>query len=570
MLCKTIILLTLIADLALLLSMAEAERPIPQAGRAGRSVVMAPHGMVATSHPLAAQVGLDVLKKGGNAVDAAIAVNAALGLMEPMSCGIGGDLYALVWDVKTGKLHGLNASGRSPFKVTREFFADLKLKEIPVDGPLSWSVPGCVDGWEELRKKFGSRPLADLLEPSIRYAEEGFPVSEVIAGYWRGAEAKLSVSPDAAKTYLNDSKAPRPGEVFKNPYLARTYREIAANGRDAFYKGRIAREIVAFSEKNGGRFSLRDFLDHTSTWVEPVSTSYREHKVWQIPPPGQGIAVLQMLNLLEGYDLKSMGPQSADYWHLIVEAKKLAYADRARFYADPAFGKVPVAELISKPYADERRKLIDAEKALTKVDHGDPKLGKSDTVYLCVVDRDRNCVSLIQSNYLGFGSGLVPGDLGFALQNRGTLFALDANHPNRLEPHKRPFHTIIPSLVTKGGKPWLVFGVMGGDMQPQGQVQVLSNLIDFGMTVQEAGEAPRVEHIGSAAPTGNPGSDKGGVAVLEIGIPDKVAEELKRRGHHVEWTRRNGGGYQGILIDPKTNMLHGGSEARKDGCAVGY
>jgi gamma-glutamyltranspeptidase / glutathione hydrolase len=424
--------------------------------------------------------------------------------------------------------------------------------------------------WEELRKKFGSRPLADLLEPTIRYAEDGFPVSEVIAGYWRGAEAKLSDYPDSAQTYLSDRKAPRAGEMFKNPYLAKTYREIAANGRNAFYKGRIAREMVAFSEKNGGRFSLRDFLDHTSTWVEPVSTTYRGHEVWQIPPPGQGIAVLQMLNLLEGYDLKSMGPQSAEYWHRIVEAKKVAYADRARFYADPAFGKVPVAELISKTYADERRKLIDPDKALTKVEHGDPKLGKSDTVYLCVVDKDRNCVSLIQSNYMGFGSGLVPGDLGFALQNRGTLFALDPQHPNRLEPHKRPFHTIIPSLVTKDDKPWLVFGVMGGDMQPQGQVQVLCNLIDFGMNVQEAGEAPRVEHLGSATPTGDPGSDTGGVAVAEVGIPDKVAAELKRRGHRVEWTRRNGGGYQAILIDPKTNVLHGGSEARKDGCAVGY
>jgi gamma-glutamyltranspeptidase/glutathione hydrolase len=545
-----------------------AVRNTPTPYGVGRSVVMAPHGMVATSHPLAAQVGLDILKKGGNAVDAAIAVNAALGLMEPMSCGIGGDLYALVWDAKTKKLHGLNASGRSPYKATRKFFAAKGLKEIPTTGPLSWSVPGCVDGWEELRKKFGTKKLADLLEPTIRYAEEGFPVTEVIAGSWRGAE-KMTRYADTARTYLINGKAPRAGDVFKNPNLAKSYREIARNGRDAFYKGRIAREMVAFSEKNGGLFSLKDFADHTSTWVEPVSTTYRGYRVWEIPPPGQGIAVLEMLNLLEGYDLKKMGPHSAEYWHLFLEAKKLAYADRARFYADPAFGKLPVAELISKTYAGRRRKLIDPKRALARIEAGNPTLGQSDTVYLCVVDKDRNCVSLIQSNYLGFGSRLVPGDLGFALQNRGTLFALDADHPNRLEPHKRPFHTIIPALVTRNDKPWFVFGVMGGDMQPQGQVQVLCNLIDFGMNVQAAGEAPRLEHVGSATPTGKKGVG-GGRVIPESGIPAKVIEELTRRRHKFSRPRINGGGYQGILIDPKTNVLHGGSEARKDGCAVGY
>lgn len=546
------------------------DRLTPAAGRAGRSVTLATHGMVAASHPLAVQIGVDVLKKGGNAVDAAIAVNAALGLMEPMSCGIGGDLYALVWDAKTRKLYGLNASGRSPYKATRDFFAAKGLAEIPTSGPLCWSVPGCIDGWEELRKRFGTRTLAQLLEPSIRYAEEGFPVSPVIAGYWQGGAARLRRHADAARTYLIDKRAPRAGEVFKNSNLARTYRLIAAKGRDAFYKGAIARAIVAFSEKTGGLFSLKDFADHTSTWVDPVSTSYRGHQVWEIPPPGQGIAVLQMLNLLEGYDLRKMGPESPDWWHLFLEAKKLAYADRARFYADPDFVKVPVKELISKPYADERRKLIDKAKAMRRIPAGDPKLEQGDTVYLCVVDKDRNCVSLIQSNYYGFGSGLVPGDLGFALQNRGCLFALDAAHANRLEPHKRPFHTIIPSLVTKDGKPWFVFGVMGGDMQPQGQVQVLVNLIDFGMNVQEAGEAPRLEHVGSATPTGSPGSRVGGTVRAERGISEKVIEELTHRGHRVTRVRTNGGGYQGILIDPKTNVLHGGSEARKDGCAVGY
>jgi gamma-glutamyltranspeptidase/glutathione hydrolase len=531
---------------------------------------MAPHGMVATSHPLAVQIGLDVLKNGGNAIDAAIATDAALGLMEPMSCGIGGDLYALVWDAKTQKLYGLNASGRSPYQATREFFASKKRKEIPEKGPLSWSVPGCVDGWDVLSKRFGTRTLAQLLEPTIRYAEEGFPVSPVIAGYWQGGEEGLRKHPDAARTYLIDDRAPRAGEVFKNPNLARTYRLIGEKGRDAFYKGDIARTIVAFSEKNGGLFSLKDFADHTSTWVDPVSTTYRGYEVWEIPPPGQGIAVLQMLNLLEGYDLKKMGPQSSDWWHLFLEAKKLTYADRARFYADPAFVKVPVAELISKPYDAERRKLIDRSKAMTQAAAGDPKLGRGDTVYLCAVDKDRNCVSLIQSNYMGFGSGLVPGDLGFALQNRGTLFALDPEHANRLEPHKRPFHTIIPSLVTKDGKPWFVFGVMGGDMQPQGQVQVLVNLIDFGMNVQEAGESPRLEHVGSATPTGRAGSRTGGTVNAERGIPAEVIEALTRRGHRVKEVKTNGGGYQGILIDPKTNMLYGGSEARKDGCAAGY
>jgi gamma-glutamyltranspeptidase/glutathione hydrolase len=567
---KTSLLLVLLLLLLSWLSVLAADRPTPAPYRAGRSVVMAPHGMVAASQPLAAQIGLDVLKKGGNAVDAAVAVNAALGLVEPMMCGPGGDLYALVWDAKTKKLYGLNASGRSPYKATRKLFADRGLKEIPVDGPLSWSVPGCVDGWDELRRRFGTWSFAQLLEPSIRYAEEGFPVSEVISESWRANESSLAEHPDAAKTYLPGGRAPRPGHVFKNPFLARTYREIAKDGRDAFYKGKLAEAIVAFSDKNGGLFSLKDFADHTSTWVDPVGTTYRGHEVWEIPPPGQGLAVLEMLNLLEGYDLRKMGPESPDYWHLLVEAKKLAYADRARFYADPAFSPAPVAGLISKGYADERRKLIDPKKALTKVEAGDPKPGKSETVYLCVVDKDRNCVSLIQSIYLHFGSGLVPGDLGFALQNRGTLFALDENHRNRLEPHRRPFHTIIPGMVTKDGRPWFVFGVMGGDMQPQGQVEVLCNLIDFGMNVQQAGEAPRMEHFGSATPTGRPGDADGGTVAAENGISREVIEELLRRGHQVVRVPKNGGGYQGILIDPKTNMLHGGSEPRKDGCAVGY
>ena len=566
-----LILLPLLFVLAVVLHPGDAADRHPRRPfRAGRSVVMAPHGMVAASHPLAAQVGLDVLRRGGNAVDAAIAVNAALGLVEPMMCGIGGDLHALVWDAKTHKLHALNASGRAPYRATCAYFAEKKLDEIPLFGPLSWSVPGCVDGWDELRRRFGTKPLAELLEPSIRYAEDGVPVPEMIAGFWKGAEVRLSKDADAARTYLVNGHAPRVGEVFRNPALARTYREIADGGRDAFYKGRIAQEIVACSDRLGGLFSMKDFAEHTSTWVEPVSTKYRGHDVWAMPPPTQGITVLQMLNLLEGYDLKAMGPESPDYWHVLLEAKKLAYADRARHYADPAFGEIPTAELISQRYADARRGRIDLQRARLDVEAGDPKLGQSDTTYFCVVDRDRNCASMIQSNYHGFGSGVVPGDLGFALQNRGTLFALDPKHPNCLAPHKRPFHTIIPGFVTKAGKPWFVFGVMGGDMQPQGQVQVLVNLIDFGMNVQQAGEAPRLEHQGSATPTGLKAKAGGGVVIPEEGMSPPILDDLRRRGHVVGAPRQNGGGYQGILIDPATNMLHGASEARRDGAAVGY
>ncbi len=480
---------------------------------------MAPHGMVATSQPLAAQVGLEILRKGGSAVDAAIAVNAALGLVEPMSCGVGGDLYAIVWDAKEKKLFGLNASGRSPYKATRAFFAAKGLKEIPLLGPYSWSVPGCVSGWEALHGKFGKLPLSDILAPSIDYAEQGFPVSEQIAAGWGRSAKQLQKVADSTQVYLADGKAPKAGAIFKNPALAKVYREIAQGGAAAFYKGRIAKEIVAYSETQGGLFTLKDFADHTSTWVTPVSASYRGYDVWELPPPGQGIAALQMLNILSGYDLQKMGPTSADYWHLLIEAKKLAYADRARFYADPDFAKLPTTELISMRYADQRRRLIDMQNARTDHPAGDPKLGQADTIYLAVVDKDRNCVSFIQSNFHGFGSGHAPAALGFALQNRGTLFALDEHHLNRLEPHKRPFHTIIPALVTKEGQPWLVFGVMGGDMQAQGHVEVLVNMIDFGMNVQEAGEAPRIEHVGSPTPTGKLGDKRGGTTQAERGIP---------------------------------------------------
>ncbi len=535
-----------------------------------RSVVLAKHGMVATSHPLAAEAGLDVLKAGGNAVDAAIAVNAMLGVVEPMSCGIGGDLFAIYWDSKTQELYGLNASGRSPYRLTRQVFKERGMDRIPFEGPLSWSVPGCVSGWEALQQRFGSRPLSDLLEPSIQTAEEGFPVTEVIAGYWRGGERSLRKWSDSAATYLIDGqRAPRYGGMFRNPRLAASYRQIAEKGANTFYQGDIAEKIVAFSESNGGFLSLRDFADHACEWVEPVSTNYRGYDVWELPPNGQGIAALQMLNVLEQYDLRRLGSGHPEYVHLLVEAKKLAFADRAKFYADPAFGDLPIEELISKEYGRQRAKRIDSAKAATDVPPGDPKLNHGDTVYLTVVDKHRNCCSLIQSIFYGFGSNVTPGDVGFVMQNRGALFALDENHLNRLEPHKRPFHTIIPAMVTKDGKPWFCFGVMGGDMQPQGHVQVLVNLIDFGMNVQAAGDAARVRHVGSATPTGQSASGAGTVQV-ETGISDEAIEALRAKGHHVVRSRGAFGGYQGILIDWDNGVLRGATEPRKDGAAVGY
>lgn len=536
-----------------------------------RSTVIATQGMVATSHPLACVVGVDILKAGGNAVDAAIATNAMLGLVEPMSCGIGGDLFVIYWDAKTEKLYGLNASGRSPYAIRREVFAEQGLDQIPVEGPLSWSVPGCVDGWFELHSRFGSKPMDAILQPAIDYGMQGFPVTEVIAGYWKADESKLASYPDSASTFLTDGRAPAEGDVFRNPNLARTYQLIAEQGRDAFYRGSIAERIVRFSQNNGGYFAKRDFEDHTSTWIDPVSTNYRGYDVWELPPNGQGIAALEMLNILEGYDLQQMGRGSAEYLHRFIEAKKLAFADRAKFYSDPDFNQLPISELISKAYAERQRSRIDPDRAATEVDAGDPKLVHGDTIYLTVVDKDRNCCSFIQSNYYGFGSKMVPGDLGFALQNRGALFALDDDHLNRLEPHKRPFHTIIPAMVTKEGKPWLCFGVMGGDMQPQGHVQVLVNLIDFGMNVQSAGDAPRVRHIGSQQPTGTPMAAAGGTVHVESAIPEEAILGLLRRGHQVAHTIGGGfGGYQAIQIDWQRGTLHGATEPRKDGTALGY
>ncbi len=551
---------------------------------ASRSEVIARHGMACTSQPLATQIALDILKKGGSAVDAAIAANAALGLMEPTGSGIGGDLFAIVWDAKTKKLHGLNASGRSPYGLTLQHFKDRGLSTIPPHGPLPVTVPGCVDGWFELHQRFGKLPMNDILAPAIAYAREGFPVSELIAHYWvRGGRA-LQRFPNFAATFLPEGTAPKKGDLFRNPDLARTYETIARGGRDAFYRGELAAVMSAFCERNECFLRLKDFADHNSTWVDPVSTNYRGYDIWELPPNGQGIAVLQMLNLLEPYDLTSMGHNSAEYLHRLVEAKKLAFEDRARFYADPDFVKAPTTALISKAYAEQRRKLLNPRRASTKLDPGDPKLGQSDTIYLTVADEQRNMVSLIQSNYRGFGSGLVPDGLGFVFQDRGELFSLDESHPNVYAPHKRPFHTIIPGFVTKDGRPWLSFGVMGGDMQPQGHVQVLCNLIDFGMTLQEAGDAARFHHQGSTEPTadlvvsnaqggpqaGSVRMTEGGWLTLESGVSPDVLRDLARKGHDVRIETDGFGGYQAILYDADRGVFLGASDFRKDGQAAGY
>jgi gamma-glutamyltranspeptidase / glutathione hydrolase len=535
-----------------------------------RSVVLARRGMVATSHPLAAEVGVEILRRGGTAADAAIAVNAMLGVVEPMSCGIGGDMFVLYWDAKTKTLHGLNASGRAPESISRETFAERQLTEIPKDGPLTWTVPGCVDGWDQLRSRFGRKPLAELLAPAIHTAEEGFPVSELIAESWNGAATELAKWPDSAATWLPGGHAPQFGEIFRNPHMAESLRLIAKNGRDAFYKGSIADRISAFSEANGGSLRKEDFEKHQSEWVEPISTDYRGYTVWELPPNGQGLAVLEMLNILESYDLKTMGPNSPDYLHLLIEAKKLAFADRAKYYADPKFGLVPVKNLLSKEYAARQRKRINPNKAATDVPPGDLAITKGDTVYLCVVDSEGNCCSFIQSLFQGFGSKVTPGDVGFALQNRGAQFNLLPDHANRLEPGKRPFHTIIPSMVMKDSEPWLVFGVMGGDMQAQGQVQVLVNIIDFGMNVQQAGDAARIYHQGSASPNGTPASPHGGEVACESGIPSATMKSLTDRGHTIIRSPGIFGGYQAILVDRERGVLHGGTDPRKDGAAVGY
>src|SRR5438309_2048271 len=476
---------------------------------ATRSEVLARHGMVCTSVPAATQVGIDILKKGGSAVDAAIAANATLGLMEPVSNGIGGDLFAIVYSAKENKLYGINGSGRSPrgfsYEQMKAELAKLKRETIPPTGMLPISVPGTVDAWFELHKKFGKLKLGDDLAPAIHYAEEGFPVTELIAYYWAFGPRIYKGLPGAfLQTYTLDGKGQTPaeGDIFKNPALGNTLRLIGQRGRDVFYKGEIADKMDAFMQANGGWLRKVDFEKHTSSWVEPVSVNYRGYDVFELPPNGQGVATLQILNILEGFDLRAMGRNSAETLHTMIEAKKIAWADRAKFYADPDFAKIPLTGLLSKSYATERRKLIDPDHAAKKVEAGSPALDHGDTIYLCTADDEGNMVSLIQSNYRGMGSGIVVPGLGFMFQDRGELFSMDPSHANVYAPGKRPFHTIIPGFVMKDGKPWEAFGVMGGGMQPQGHIQVLTNQIDFGLNVQEAGDASRWQHEGDNEPTG--------------------------------------------------------------------
>jgi gamma-glutamyltranspeptidase/glutathione hydrolase len=539
---------------------------------ATRSEVIATHGMAATSHPLVSQVALDILKRGGTAVDAAIAANAAIGLMEPTGNGVGGDLFAIVWEAKSRKLHGLNASGRSPKTLTlaklREELRRAGSKTIPPRGPLPVSVPGTVDGWFELHGRFGKLPMKDLLAPAIRYAREGFPVTEVIAAGWASNARVLKEFPNFAATFMPGGRAPAKGEIFRNPLLADTLSAIANGGRDAFYKGDIARRIESYMRANGGYLTAADLAAHRSEWVEPASTNYRGYDVWELPPNTQGVAALQMLNILESYDIKSLGFGSAEYLHLFVEAKKLAFEDRARYYADPEFARVPLVGLLSKEYAAKRRKLI-GEKAALEYPADPRALEQGDTIYLTVADQAGNMVSLIQSNYRGMGSGMTPDGCGFILQDRGELFSLTEGHANVYAPGKRPFHTIIPAFVTKDGKPWLSFGVMGGAMQPQGHVQIVVNLIDFGMNLQEAGDAPRVRHDGSSEPTDEVMRD-GGTVVLEQGVAPETVKALEARGHKVKVANDGDfGGYQAIHRNAE-GVYFGASESRKDGAAHGY
>ncbi len=534
-----------------------------------RSEVIAKSGMAATSQPLATQIALDILKRGGSAVDAAIAANAALGLMEPTGCGMGGDLFAIAWDAKSKKLYGLNASGRSPASLKLNYFKKNGYSSIPGLGPLPVTVPGCVDGWYELHNKFGKLSMSEILSPAINYAREGFPLSEVIAHAWKLNLSSRKKFPGFAETYTIEGQAPVKAQIFKNPDLARTLENIAKNGRDYFYKGPVAMTIAAYIKREGGFLSYEDLSNHKSDWVEPVSTNYRGYDVWELPPNGQGIAALQMLNILELYNLKSFGFGSKEHIHYFLESKKIVYEDRALLYADPDFSKIPVSRLISKKYAEERNQLIDSRRAGRSFAPGIQPSGQGDTIYLTVADQYGNMVSLIQSNYRGMGSGMTPDGLGFCLQDRGELFTLEEGHYNTYAPGKRPFHTIIPAFVTKDGNPYMSFGVMGGAMQPQGHVQILINMIDFGMNLQEAGDAPRIRHVGSSQPTGEKMSD-GGRVYLESGFPHETLRALDQMGHIIQFNTGGYGGYQAIMYDSKNKVYTGASESRKDGQAAGY
>ena len=532
---------------------------------ASRSEVLASNGMAATSHPLATQTAISVLKNGGNAIDAAIAANAVLGLVEPTGCGVGGDLFAIVWSADDKRLYGLNSSGPAPIKISIKEITNKGLDAIPPYGPLPVTVPGAVAGWVELHKKFGLMDFNLLFKNAIEYAEKGFPVTEVVAYYLKLSSENFINYPNFKKTWMPDGKIPSKGEIFKNPNLASTYKKIASSYGEDFYKGTIANEIVNFINNQGGYFSLEDLSNFKPEWIDPVSTNYRGYDIWELPPNGQGIAALQMLNILENYNLKDLGFGSAEYIHLFTEAKKIAYEDRALYYADPNFSDIPLKTLISKEYAKERLKLIDLTKSSKSYNDGLSEEG--DTIYLTVADKHGNMVSLIQSNYRGMGSGMVPNDLGFMLQDRGEMFSLDPNHMNSLIGGKRPFHTIIPAFITKNNIPLVSFGLMGGAMQPQGHAQIVINLIDFKMNLQEAGDAPRIRHAGSSQPTGEKMID-GGYLSLEKGISEVEISKLKKLGHKFQYDLGGFGGYQAIML--KDNVYIGASESRKDGHASGY
>ncbi|WP_291857988.1 gamma-glutamyltransferase [Marinilabilia sp.] len=533
---------------------------------ATRSEIIGKKGMVATSHPLATQIGLDILKQGGNAVDAAIAANAALGLMEPTGSGIGGDLFALVWDAESNNLYGINGSGRSPQLLTIDYFLSNRMEKIPAFGPLPVTVPGCVDAWFELHDRFGTTPMSKILEPSIQYAEEGFPVTELISHYWTLSLKRYQPYPNVMETYSINGKAPQKGDLFKNPDLANTYKLLAKNGKKAFYNGPITKTIVNFIQGQGGFLSEEDFALHKTDWTKPVSIDYRGHKIWELPPNGQGITAQIMLNILEGFQFSQNEFGTARHLHLVTEAKKLAFEDRARFIGDPDFYNIPLDKLLSKEYAAQRRALIDTSSAQAFT-YEAPNL--SETIYLTVADQWGNMVSLIQSNYRGMGSGMVPPGLGFMLQNRGELFSLAPGAVNEYAPGKRPFHTIIPAFVTKDNKPWLSFGVMGGDFQPQGHVQIIMNLIDFNMNLQEAGDAPRFSHTGGSSLTGQQIKTTGQIHV-ESGIPYETVRTLLQLGHPVSFDLGGYGGFQGIMYDHQRGIYIGASESRKDGQAAGY
>jgi gamma-glutamyltranspeptidase/glutathione hydrolase len=532
--------------------------------RGTRSVVVAKNGMIATSQALASAAGLKVLQDGGNAIDAAITAAGVLAVVEPSMNGIGGDLFAIVWDAKTKRLHALDASGRSAYAATPEEFARRGIQQMPGSGPLPVDVPGVVEGWHQLLSRFGTITMAKALQPAIRYARDGFPVQEIMADDWKGSEKRLSQDAAAAKTFLPKGRAPAAGEIFANPNLANSLELIAKGGRDAFYKGPIARAIIADMKARKGLLDERDFSTHTADWVETISTNYRGYDVHEMPPSTQGFVTLEMLNILEGFDIKAMGHNSADYLHVVTEAKKIAFADRAAYLADrDAMAKDVMKTLLSKDYAAARRKEIDMQKAGTyspgpvpgvTLDYFGEDLG--DTIYMTAADGQGNVISLIQSLFAGFGAGIVAGDTGITLHNRGSGFNLRPGHPNQIGPHKRPLHTLVPAMILKDGKPWVSFGVMGGDNQAQAHAQVVMNLVDFGMHIQDAGESARMRH--------------GRELALESGIGPEVRKALEARGHTTSDGRGAMGGFQGILIDPRTGVLMGGSDPRKDGLAIGW